>query len=443
MRISAPPLAGELRFDEATRRRAAVDFGHLVHGTPECVLLPRCAEDVATTIRWAARRGRRFAPRGRGHSTFGRSQVREGVVGDMSTLRAVGPVESGTVVVEAGATWREVLGVTLAHGSTPPVLTDYLDLSVGGTLVVGGVGATTSAFGAQSDTVLELEVVTGTGETVVCSSVSRPDLFYAIRAGLGQAGVITKATLGLVAAPASVRRLLLSYPDLATMLEDARLLTADNRFDAVQGAIVNAGGGLEYRLDAAKHFDWEPPDDRALLAGLSDDPGRRQPETLAYLEYLDRLAPLEAALRANGQWDLPHPWLTTFVGDAQVEAVVSAELAALDAAADLGPLGQVVLSPIRTSAIASPLLRMPPDDLCFAFNLIRIPATGDAGRLVDANASAYERIRAAGGTLYPVSAFPLSRDEWRDHFGTEFDRLAAAKRTFDPDNTLTPGYEIF
>ncbi len=137
-----------------------------------------------------------------------------------------------------------------------------------------------------------------------------------MRAGLGQVGVITRATLKLVAAPKSVRRFLLFYPDLATMLTDARLLSGDNRFDAVQGAILaSPSGGFAFRLDAAKYFTGNPPDDAALLAGLHDVPDQRQPSTVAYFDYLNRLAPLEAALRANGQWFFPHPWLTTFVGD--------------------------------------------------------------------------------------------------------------------------------
>ena len=361
-----PPLDGELRFDDAARAGAAHDFGHIVRGAPEAVLLPGSADDVATTIRWAARRGRAFAPRGQGHSTFGRSTAGDGVVADMSTLRGIGAVEGDRVVVGAGATWSEVLGATLARGRTPPVLTDDLGLSVGGTLVVGGVGDRTSASGVQSDNVIEMEVVTGAGERVTCSAHENADLFDAVRAGLGQVGVITRATLRLVAAPGSVRRFALSYPELARMLEDARLLAADGRFDAVQGAIVpEPGGGFAFRLDAATFFDEAPRHDDALLAGLSDDPARRQPVTTTYDDHLRRLAPLEAALRANGQWSFPHPWLTTFVGDARVEPVVGAELAALDPAADLGPFGQVVLSPIRRSAISSPLLRMPPDDLCW------------------------------------------------------------------------------
>lgn len=443
------PLDGELRFDEPTRDAAADDFGHVVHKPPEAVLLPGSANDVAKTIQWAALRGRKFAPQGQRHSVWGRSQAQNGIVADMSTLHSVGSVEGNRIVVDAGATWSEVLAATLPQGKTPPVLADYLELSVGGTLVVGGVGGTTSRYGVASDNVISMDVVTGTGQKISCSASVNSDLFDAVRAGLGQVGVITRATLKLVAAPRQVRRFLLFYPDLATMLKDARLLSDGNDagFDAVQGAVLAAPtGGLAFRLDVAKYFSGSPPDDNALLAGLSDDPGKRQPNTIPYFDYINRLAALEAALRANGQWFYPHPWLTTFIGDSRVESVVSTELGRINPANDLGPFGQLVLSPIRREAITSPLLRTPSDSLCFAFNFIRVPATADidnAGRLVEANKAVYERARKAGGTLYPVSAFPMSHDDWRRHFGSAFNRLSDAKRTFDPGDVLTPGYEVF
>ncbi len=446
-KMPPPPLDGELYFDEVTRKGRTGDFGHIVHHMPEGVLLPGSADDVAKTIQWAAPRGSRFAPQGQRHSTFGRSQVPGGIVADMSTLRYIGPVDGDRVVVEAGATWSDVLRTTLAQGKTPPVLTDYLELSVGGTLIAGGVGGTTSRFGVQSDNVIDMEVVTGEGEKVTCSTSNNADLFNAVRAGLGQVGVITKATLKLVAALESVRRFLLVYPDLATMLRDERLLSDDGRFDTVQGSIVGApNGGIVFWLDVTKNFDGQPPDDSVLLADLSDDAARRQTTTIEYFDYLNRFAEFETMLRANGQWFFPHPWLMTFIGDSQVESVVNAELDALNPAMDLGPFGQVALVPIRRSAISSPLLRMPADDLCYAFNLVRIPATNDASeanRLVDANKATYGRVKAAGGTLYPVSAFPMSKGEWRDHFGSAFGQMDAAKQQYDPDEILTPGYEIF
>jgi FAD/FMN-containing dehydrogenase len=92
------------------------------------------------------------------------------------------------------------------------------------------------------------------------------------------------------------------------------------------------------------------------------------------------------------------------------------------------------------------LLRLPADNLLYAFNLVRIPTTdaaAEADRLVDANRAIYERVRAAGGTLYPVSALPMSRDDWRSHFGSAWRWLSDAKQNFDPGHVLTPGYEVF
>jgi cytokinin dehydrogenase len=61
-----------------------------------------------------------------------------------------------------------------------------------------------------------------------------------------------------------------------------------------------------------------------------------------------------------------------------VEAVAAGELAKLTPA-DLGPLGQVVISPILRESVRTPLLRLPPDPVCYTFNLIRLPATDDVG----------------------------------------------------------------
>jgi FAD/FMN-containing dehydrogenase len=97
-------------------------------------------------------------------------------------------------------------------------------------------------------------------------------------------------------------------------------------------------------------------------------------------------------------------------------------------------------------AVRTPLLRLPEDELCYAFNLIRIPADADAtesGRLVQANRAIYDRVLAAGGTPYPVSAFPMTQRDWQRHFGPAWTQLREAKRRFDPHNVLAPGYDLF
>ena len=444
----APPRDTGLLCDAAARAAAADDFGHIVHRTPAAVLRPESEEDIAEIVRWAGAHGAKVAAQGRRHSLWGRSQVGgDGVAVDMSTRQAVHAVERDRVVVDAGATWGQVLAATLPHGATPPVLCEYLDLSVGGTLSVGGVGGTTARRGVQADNVIALRVVTGTGETLTCSPTLRPDLFRAVCAGLGQVAVIVTATLRLVRAASHVRRVLLFYADLAAMLRDARRLAADGRFDALQGAILPApGGGWAFRLDVGRFFTAAPPDDAALLAGLADDPARRQPATLSYIDDADRLSALEAALRADGRWWLPHPWLATFIGETRVEPVVAEELRRIDPERDLGRFGQIGLTPIRRAALSTPLLRLPAGPLSFAFTVIRFPATAErtrTHRLVRANAAIYDRVRRAGGTLYPASALPVSHAQWRDHFGPAYEELRTAKWRHDPEGVLTPGYTLF
>jgi hypothetical protein len=301
--------------------------------------------------------------------------------------------------------------------------------------------AAVSRSGVLSDHVLELQVVTGRGERRTCSPHSDPGLFDAVRAGLGQVAAVTRATLRLVPAPRQVRRFQLFSPDLAAMLGDQRLLTREQRFERVQGAVLPApAGGWTFRLEVVKESSGGPPEDGALLAGLSDDRPRAEPSTLPYLDYLDRLAPWERLLRSEGRWAFPHPWLTTFVGDPVAEPVVAGELARLTPA-DLGPVGQVVVSPVLRESVRTPLLRLPPGPVCFTFNLLRFPPTDDAvqaRRMVAANRAVYERVRDAGGTLYPVSAFPMSRADWRAHFGEAFGRLAEAKREHDPGTCSPP-----
>ena len=446
-RQHAPVVDGEFRPDEPMLAAAGDDFGHIVHRTPQAVVVPVSEQDVAAAVRWAGERGLRFAAQGRRHSVFGRGQVAGGVVADMTRLRAVHAVRDDRVDVDAGASWREVLAATLPHGRTVPGLPDYLDLSVGGTLAVGGVGATISRTGALSDNVLDLRVVTGRGELLACSPHGNAALFDAVRAGLGQAGVVTRATLRLVPAPRQVRRHQLFYPDLATLLADQRRMVADDRFTAVQGAVLAApAGGWTFRLDAILEFSDGTPDDAALLAALSDDRSRAQAATLPYLDHLDRLAALERALRANGQWAFPHPWLMTFVGDPQVEAVVERRA---------GPPDTRGSGPVRPGRG----LRVPPsrgDHPAAAAARRRAVLRGQPGpdpghRRPRAGAAA--RGCQPGGLpagprrrRHPVPGQRPADDaptDWHAHFGPAFDRLRAAKQTFDPDTILTPGYEVF
>ncbi len=377
-----PELDGALVCDESSLRWAAEDFGHVVHHRSRAVLRPGKATDVA----FAGKIGLTVAARGAGHATHGQAQAAGGIVIDMAGLSLVSEVRAGRVTAQGGALWSEVVDAALAHGCTPPVLTDYLDLSVGGTLAVGGVGGTSHRYGLQVDGVDELTVVTGTGALVTCSAERHQRLFDAVRAGLGQCGLVISATISAVAAPARARRYRLHYRDLATFLTDQRYLVTQNRFDFLQGQILPAAlGGWRYLLEAAAYYTPPVAPDAALLNGLRYDSADVETDDISYREFVHRMALGEAALRASGEWLRPHAWITVFLPSGATVALVEEILDGLTPA-ELGDSGLVL--------------------------------------------------------LYPINSVPMSPADWRVHFGPRWRQLQSAKEEFDPHGVLTPGYGL-
>lgn len=442
-----PPLDGRLRVDAPALAGAADDFGHLVSHRPMAVLEPGSVRDVAVMTGHCRRHRIPVAARGRGHATNGQAQTAGGLVIDMGTLRDI-RVREDSADVQAGARWSEVLRATLPRGLTPPVLTDYLELSVGGTLSAGGLGGASQRHGAQTDNVLELEVVTGDGERFVCSRGRRAALFHAVLAGLGQCAIIIRATVRLRPAPATVRRYRLGYPGVAALTADQRRVVRDGRFAYVEGQVEPApdgAAGWRHVLEAvAFHRAGPPPDDTTLLGDLSHLRGTEEIDDLPYRDFLDRLAPGVADLESIGEWARPHPWFNMLLPGSATDAFVSDVLEDLTPA-DIGASGVILLYPIPRPRLGTPLLRVPEEPLVFLFALLKTASVGaaDPATMVRANRELYERLRKAGGHRYPVGSVPVSHAEWREHYGSAWPRFAAAKRRHDPMGILAPGQGVF
>jgi cytokinin dehydrogenase len=154
-----------------------------------------------------------------------------------------------------------------------------------------------------------------------------------------------------------------------------------------------------------------------------------------------------ALLKSKGQWFNPQPWLFTFLRGSNAEQVAGEILRGLLSGEDIGPFCRITYYPMLTGAFRTRLVRLPEDHAVFPFNLVRIPATNEAAmaeQMLAGNRALYDRIRGAGGVLYPVSAFPMSSDDWREHFGSRWwPLLVEARRRYDPANLLTPGYDLF
>ena len=440
------PAAAALGGNAEDRAAASRDFGNIVQKQPRTVVRPASAADISAVLRTAARSGQKVAARGQGHSTYGRALAEDGAVIEMSSLDTIHEIGTDRVIVDAGATWERVLKATLAQGLTPPVLTNYLGLSVGGTIAVGGIGGSSSRHGMQTDNLLELDIVTGSGEQLTCSPQSNPDLFDAVRAGLAQCGLITRATLKLVRASERVRRYQVFYPDLASLATVQRRALQDDRFDQLQGAILPDGkSGWRYQLEGALFYDAaSPPDDNAVFASLS---GHRETSVITDLTFHDdarAFAKLEALLRSKGLWSCPHPWLFSFLPNGNAEQVAEEILGQLSTE-EIGPLGRVTFYPLRTHASATPLVRWPAGGVAFCFNIVHLRPFADAAsanQTLATNRLLYDRIRSAGGVQYPVSALPMTPQDWQLHFGPAWPKLSEAKRRYDPLSLLTPGYNL-
>ena len=445
--VDRPPLPGNVSLEPEVRAATARDFGRLIHRQPRGVLRPASSADIVSLMRWAKGQGVKVAARGQGHSIYGRALVEDGIVVDMSAMNAIRDIQQDRVAVDAGATWRDLLDATLALALTPPVLTNYLGLSVGGTIAVGGIGATSSRHGMQTDNVIALDVVTGEGKEVSCSATENPDLFDGTRAGLGQCSIVTRATLRLVPAPERVRRFQLFYRDLPSLAADQRRVLTEGRFDQLQGAVLPDGsGGWRYQLDGAVyHATGSAPDDKAVLSGLSDERSAAVITDLTYREDALAFGKFETLLRSKGQWSNPQPWFLTFLRGSNAERLAAGILAGLKGDA-VGPFGRITFYPLFTKAFRTPLVRLPAEDIVFVFNLIRIPASNDAAtaeRMLAENRMLYDRIREAGGIQYPVGAFAMSSDDWTAHFGSGWPQLREAKQRYDPGHLLAPGYNLF
>jgi cytokinin dehydrogenase len=451
-RVHIPGLDGVLHTDLATLQRYAADAGRIVTGLPAAVLRPRSAEDVARVVRYCRAHRLPVAARGLGNTTGGQSLAPGGVVVDGRALAGIhatgtGSIGTGWATIGAGTTWLELARAAHAHGLAIPAATGYLDLTVGGTLSVGGI-PTAVATGAQVDHVLALEVVTGDGEIRRVSLNSDRDLFEAVLGGLGQFGIITEATVALVPSPATVRGWSIAYADLAAFFADLRTLARRGEATEVFGDWWRPGeAGEVHHLNA---FVFSAAEGPHVLSGLAAPPEAAEVREADYLEHITRIDDAVADLRAAIGWDaLPKPWLTVWLPDSRVEEVVGEVLAGLTPA-DVGVGGFVLLYTHHRAALTRPSLRLPAPDGSDLVHLFTVMTAGppDAGpefgaAMLERNRRLLELALAAGGTRYPIGTVTFGPEDWQAHYGERWPHLAELKRRYDPAGILTPGHEAF
>jgi FAD/FMN-containing dehydrogenase len=156
-------------------------------------MIARCvgAADVAHAVKFARANDLVVAVRGGGHNVGGRALCDRGLVIDLSVMRGVlVDPDRRTARVQGGATLADVDRETHRFGLAVP-LGVVSRTGVGGLTLGGGVGWLVRKYGLTCDNVLSFEVVTAEGHTLTASAEENPDLFWALRGGGGNFGVVT------------------------------------------------------------------------------------------------------------------------------------------------------------------------------------------------------------------------------------------------------------
>ena len=162
-------------------------------GAPAIVVRPRDVDDVASTIEYARREQLVLAVRSGGHSVLGSSTNTGGVVLDLTHFDDVEVVdrERRIVSVGGGATWGQVADVLAPYG-LGITAGDTADVGVGGLTLGGGMGWMVRKYGLAIDSLVGAQLVTADGCTIEASESEHAELFWAIRGGGGNFGVVTR-----------------------------------------------------------------------------------------------------------------------------------------------------------------------------------------------------------------------------------------------------------
>jgi FAD/FMN-containing dehydrogenase len=185
-------LRGALCFPgEPGYEEARTLWNAMIDKRPAVVVRAAGASDVIQTVRLAAQHGLLLSVRGGGHNIAGNAVCDGGLMLDLSRMGSVRvDLKARTARVEPGARLSDLDKETQAFGLATPVGINSTT-GVGGLTLGGGFGWLSRKYGLTIDNLVSADVVTATGELVRASETDHPDLFWAIRGGGGNFGVVT------------------------------------------------------------------------------------------------------------------------------------------------------------------------------------------------------------------------------------------------------------
>ncbi|BCJ37761.1 FAD-linked oxidase [Actinocatenispora thailandica] len=415
---------GDPAYDELRRT-----FAH--RGRPELIVRCRSARDVAAALDHARTHRLAVSVRGGGHHAAGFGTNDGGLVVDLSPLDAIELLDRDRRLVRigGGATWGPVSTALAGHGLALSS-GDTADVGVGGLLLGGGIGWLARRYGLALDAIVAAEVVTADGSIVRASDTERPDLFWALRGGGGNFGVVTafelvaqpvtEVVFGSVRFPAtSAADVLRQWARHAAAAPD-ELTTAVNLLPGDAPVTVQAcyaGGDPAAARSALRPLLGAAPE-------LSDDL-----RTMPYPEILADMPGLPPGFR----FVLRSAFVRRITPDLIEELVAAAPTTA-----------------VNVRGLGGAVARVAPDATAFGYRdsaaLVTLALMGDAEtvqRATPALAETWRRIEPfTTGTYSNFGTADQPVDAASSYPAPTLRRLAEVKRELDPGNVFRHNYNI-
>jgi FAD/FMN-containing dehydrogenase len=412
----------------------------LASGSPAYVLRPETAGDVPAGVRFAAGTGLVLSVRGGGHSFPGFGTNDGGVVIDLSKLANVQIIddERHLVRIGGGATWGQVAAALAPHGLAISS-GDTTSVGVGGLTLTGGIGWKVRKYGLALDNVVAAEVVTANGEVVHASAEENPELFWAIRGGGGNFGIVT--AFDFVAHPTTdvfYGKIAFPASEAATVLQGWAdyLRTAPEELTSVADFANPFAGGPEAPVEIHVAFDGDDPE----LAAQAIDPIRRlgtvTGDDIALKAYADTLV--------DGM--TPPPGIQLVTRSAFVDKESVSEVLQI-----LTGVGAAQRSPfIAVRSVGGAVSRVPDDATAYAHRqaeLMIVTTTAGPEPVVEAVRPALEvlwgRLAPHVNGAYANFLASATDEDVAAIYPTEtYERLAAVKRRYDPGNLFARNHNV-
>ena len=405
-----------------------------VRSRPAIVAFCKRTEDVQAAVRAARRHGLKLSVRGGGHDWAGRALCDDGLVIDLTGMRdvAVDP-QALAATVAGGALVKDVAAAAGAHGLVA-ALGLCGTVGVAGLTLGGGYGLFSGAYGLAADNLLVAEIVLADGRRVTTSPNAEPDLFWALRGGGGNFGVMTSMRVRLHPAPDMLGGLIVyDWNDAAAVLRRyaAFAATAPDEFGSYAGLLSRPDGKPVFVVVPV----WNG--DRRRGKRVMEDVqafGTPQSGQVGPATYADLLAQFDAGVPDGCHWEIRTRSLPALT-DGAIDAMIAAKARAGS------PQCWVNWHHFHGAAT-----RMAPDGAAFGQRREHFMVEIIAGWKPDGDDGASHR-RWAQDLRQSLAPFALpggyanylvpdDREQVAEAYGGNAGRLRVLKRRFDPDGVF-------